>query len=79
MSRRNQFFLQFWTKMLTTNQIRLQYSLIINYLWKESSDILDFLDGDNHKRKVELETTTFWLGANQIAGFFDHQCLWKEL
>ena len=30
------------------------------YLWKESSDILDFLHGDNHQWKVAPETI-FWL------------------
>ena len=29
------------------------------YLWKESSDILDFLHGDSYLGKIAPETTTF--------------------
>ena len=43
--------------------IRLQDSLIIvQYLWKDSIDKLDFLHGDSHYGKVGTETITFcWL------------------
>ena len=51
---------------------------------KESTDIFDFLHGDNHQGKVVAETTSFvgcgqfYLASNQTAGFFDHQYLWSE-
>ena len=31
------------------------------YLWKDSSDILDFLDGDSHQFK-EISEGTIWSG-----------------
>ena len=42
--------------MPSANQIAVLFDL--QYLWKESIDILDFLYGDN-QRKVVPETTTF--------------------
>ena len=43
--------------MLLSNQIARFFDH--QYLWKESSDILDFVTGDIHYRKVVTVTTTF--------------------
>ena len=45
--------LQVWSKMLSAS------SPWSSMFWKESSYLLDFLDGDNYQRKVASETTTF--------------------
>ena len=69
--------------MLSANQIEAFFNH--QYLRKESSDLLDFLHGNNHHRKVAYEATTFgWvcpvlLRASQVPAFFDHQYLWKQL
>lgn len=75
--------LQSWIKC--SQLIRLQYCLIISYLWKESIDNLDFSYGDNHEGKVAFEaTTTFgWVLlvlslVQSYVGFFDHEYLWKK-
>ena len=63
---------------LSSNKIAVYFD---QYLQRGSSDILDFLYGDNHQQKVVSVTTTFgWvcLLSNQIAEFMDHQYLWKE-
>ena len=71
---------QLWPKMVSANQIPVFFNR--QWVWKESIDLLDFLDGDNHHKLVASETITFgwvwsvYLPSNQIAGFF--QCLWKE-
>ena len=43
----------------TTCPIRLQGSLIMNFLGKESIDILTFLHEVSHQEKVAPETTGF--------------------
>ena len=48
---------QFWTKMLTANQIAVFFDH--QYLWKDLMNLLDFLHEDNDQRKVASETTTF--------------------
>ena len=113
--------------------IRLQNSVIAEYLWIESIAIIYFLHGVSHQGKVAYEATTFgliwpvvshsarfqysmimnitrrnqlltysfcmevfikekqhlrlsllfgfaqiYLSSNEIAGFFDQQCIWKE-
>ena len=69
--------LQLHPKMLSTNQIAVFCNH--QYLWKDSTDLLDFLHGDSHQGKVAPETTTFWLGvacclsSYQIEGFFGQQ------
>ena len=51
---------------------------------ENSSKLEDFLHGDNCQIKVSYWTTSFGLVcqscllSNLIAGFFDHQYLWKE-
>ena len=42
--------------MLSANQIAVFFDH--QYLWKESIDLLVFLHGDNHQRKIASETTT---------------------
>ena len=37
------------------------------YLWKESTDIFDFLHGDNDQGKVGSKATVFWLGMASCA------------
>ena len=73
--------LQLWPKMLSASQIAAFFNY--QYIWKRSDDCLDFLLGDNHKRKAALKLPPlvacgqFYLLVNQIAAFFD-QYLWKE-
>lgn len=49
--------LQLWPKMLSNNQISAFTGQ--QYLWKESIEGLNSLDGDKHQRNVTSETTTF--------------------
>ena len=49
--------LQLRPKMLSTSQISAFSDH--QYLWKESIEGLDSLDGYNHQRNVTSETTTF--------------------
>ena len=66
-----------------SHSIRLQDS-DHQYICKESTNLFDFLHEDDHQGKVPCKTISFgqvcrlYLSANQIAGFFDHQYLWKE-
>ena len=53
--------------------------------WRALINILDFLYGDNHQRKVASEGLLLLvrcgqlcLLSNQSAGFFDHHHLWRE-
>ena len=48
--------LQLWHKMLSTNQIAIFFDH--QYIRMQSSDILDFLHGENHQRNISSETTT---------------------
>ena len=53
------------------------------FFWKKLIDVLVFLRGVIHQRKLVPETATFgwvWAGllSNQIAGFFDQKYHWKE-
>ena len=63
--------------------VRLQDVFIIN-IWRKSSNLLDFWYGVSHQTKVACLTTSLgWVCQlcplpNEIAGFFDHQYLWKE-
>ena len=47
------------------------------YLWKESSDILDFLDGDGHPGKLVSETHEF--GWRWPSVCLVHSNLWIRL
>ena len=52
------------------------------FLWKKSSDILDFVHGDNHQWKVESETTTL-IGCGQwsVVPLIQSNCiiLWSSI
>ena len=72
-----------WPKMLWANQIAELFDN--RFLYKETIDILSSLHEVIHQEKIAFETNTFLVGWNQlcfsttqIAGFFDHQYLWKN-
>ena len=51
-------FLQLWPRMLSAIAVFFDHQ----YLWKESSHLLDFLRRDNNQKKLVSEATTFgWL------------------
>ena len=54
---RNNLVLSWWPKMLSASQIAVFFDH--QYLWKESSDVLNFLHVDKYHRKVAYEATTF--------------------
>ena len=47
---------QLWPKTLSAS---VPVLFDHQYLWKESSNLLDFLHGENHQGKVPSETTFF--------------------
>ena len=69
--------------MLSAFQIALFFDH--QCLWKLSINLLDFLHGDRHQRKIAYEIATVgWVWSavlllNQITRFFYHQYLWNEL
>ena len=76
MSGKNQT-LQLWPKMYSPNQIAVVF--YHQYLWKESSDLLDFLHGDI-KRNIASEFSTFgWLWPVVPVIQSDCRILWSSI
>ena len=69
-------------------QLCLSSNLIVGFfdhghLWKESNNILGFLDVVSHQGKATSSITNSCVGqlsllSSQIAEFFEHQYVWKE-
>ena len=78
MSEKN-LVLRLWLKIFSTNQIAVFFDH--QYLFKESTNTLDFLHGDIHQGEVGSESSTFIIviiiinitvkknSSNQIIGF----------
>ena len=74
MSGKNLFFFQLWPEMLSINQIAVFFDH--QYLWKESINLLDYLHGINHQRKVASESNTFgWMWPDVLLIQSDYRIL----
>ena len=64
--------------MYSANQIAVFFNH--QYFWRESSDLLDFLHGENHQAKVASRITSFGLGL-LVVSFIHLSCriLWSSV